>query len=145
MKAIAFFLTTILFVINSWSCKPDHVKVYERLEGVWQLENLRYTTSGGEPVVISNPQYKITFIDKGHKGTLSIDENEYPFSYNFGDGICNLAFQNQIGLPSDAIGKVNMYAFSFYGKKNIKFNAEEEYNYVGKESFYDVEYTFTKL
>lgn len=145
MKARTLFSNIFFLSVCLWSCKPEHVKVYERLEGTWQLESLSYTNTNRKPVVIFNEQYQITFTDKGHKGILSIDGKKYSFSYNFGDGMCNLAFQNQIGLPADAIGKVNMYSFSFNGKKKIRFSTEQEYNYVDKELFYDVEYAFTRL
>ncbi len=142
--SITVFLIFILTV--SFSCKQKHERIYDRLEGSWELKKLEYFDESGKLVTISNSSAKITFFDtRERKGVLKIDNNSYNLIYNFGYEQCNLGFDDQRVLPIDAIGKVNVYKYRFIDKKTIEFNIDKEYDYTDKQIIYDVKYTFAKL
>lgn len=141
---IALFFTFILSI--TLSCKQKHEKIYDRLEGVWQLKSFEYFDGSGKLVTISNSPARITFYnDRERKGVLKIDSNSYNLFYNFGYEQCNLLFDDQSVLPIDAIGKVNVYNYRFVNRKTLEFNMNKEYDYIGKRTIYNVKYVFAKL
>lgn len=143
-------ISLILFILVS-SCKPEYVKIKDKLEGSWKLTNFDYLNIQGDLVSDKNTSYHINF-KNDNKGIFKINTMDFNFTYDFGyeqfdSGYanCNIDVENKTLLPINAIGKVQVYSYKFTNTNTIEFYAEKEYDFIDKQLIKNVTYTFIKI
>ncbi len=151
MKNSKSFLLGIIILVAS--CKPEHIKINEHLDGTWNLQKLEYVDGMEKKVSVANSTTTITFINTRElKGIQKGNAKNYDFRYNFGyetydNGYadCNLDILERNSLPIDAIGRVQVYWYKFINKNTIEFYIDKEYDFSSKQIIKNVKYTFVKI
>ncbi|HEV7350757.1 hypothetical protein [Telluribacter sp.] len=140
------YLALIIVIIFASSCKPDYVKIEDKIEGSWILSDFKYTDNTGKVVSESPSNVQITFLGTTtRKGIIKAPSNEFTFEYNFGPDKCNLDFSNKKALPLEIIGKVQVYSYELLDRNKLIFSIDKEYDYTTNQVLRNVTYTFRRM
>ena len=150
MKTYNYFFLIVFICISS--CTPEYIKISNRLEGSWQLAGFEYIDAQGKIVSNKKSNYTVTFInDRGSNGVLKTSATEYSFVYDFGYeqfdygyALCNIDVENARQLPTDVIGKVQVYSYKFINRKTLEFYVDNDYDFINKQILKKAKYTFVK-
>lgn len=116
----------------------------EQMEGRWTLQKFMYADSLGVRQARTDVQHITLLFQPRSKGILTTAGTQQMFSYNFGTTECSLAMERPLGLPLEAIGKIQLYEYALSGKNTVTFSTDFEYFQAGKQRLYNVSYTFTR-
>lgn len=149
MKKYIYKFAILLFFLNS--CKPEHIKIKERLNGTWQLESFNFQSVQGTNNSSNTNKYSIEF--KNNKmGVILTDSIKFDFTYDFGyeqfdSGFadCDIKVENNKKLPTNVFGRVQVYSYKFIDNNTIIFYAENEFNYITNQVMKNLQYTFVRI
>lgn len=143
-----FIIISLIFIS---SCKPEYIKINEKLVGSWKLSSFEYLDINNKKVYQNKNNYIISFTDD-NKGVIKINGNDFNFAYDFGfeqfeDGYanCDIDVENNNLLPIESIGKVQVYWYKFLNKNTIEFYINKEFDFSNKQVINDVTYKFVKM
>ena len=111
------------------------------------MENLQ-----GDNKVLREELRQLTFKnDRVSNGVLKTSTTEYNFVYDFGYeqfdygyALCNIDVENERKLPTDVIGKVQVYSYKFINRNTLEFNVANDYDFINKQILKNAKYTFVK-
>lgn len=140
MKRLLFFFVALFF----FSCEPNPINLYNKMEGTWVLEKMQYTDVANQTQVITKPYWLLLMGYPERAGILKTDSTSYVVrQYSFGNGLFDLTLDKQRQLTGALIGKVQVYQYTLKGN-TLTFSVDKEFDYPAGKLLKNVSYTFRK-
>lgn len=151
MKTKLCNLIVLFLLFNIISCKPEYIKINEKLINTWQLDSFSYKNEQGSNISLNSNKYSIKF-EKNKIGKIFTDSLSFDFIYDFGyeqfeGGFadCDIKVEKNRTLPINVIGRIQVYSYKFIDSNTILFYSENEFDYLTNKIIKNATYKFVKI
>jgi hypothetical protein len=147
--------TYLLFIsLILASCEGKYVKAVRKFQGDWQIQSISYIDNkqninkAGNLGQMSFGNEKPNPVDGVYIGKQIIGKWEAEFQYSgiiSGDHIdIMLVGIDRKAIPTDAIGRVQVYNYEFMDNNTLKIYTDKEFDYSTNKLFTDVSYVLKR-